>query len=141
VFDGRREFGCDGNSSVTAGTAATASQQQGQQQAGAADDSHVLMGVTSQARVGLLTLFEWYRYVEVSGWLPLLFLCACYMGSCSTRSHHVAPYYLQGLQSPVLLGCSSTLCIDSARQALGLVYMSVLLQANCMFSILSCTVQ
>jgi hypothetical protein len=55
VFDGSRQFGCDGSSD-----------SHGTQQAGAAaEDSHVLMGVTSQARVGLLTLFEWYRYVEV----------------------------------------------------------------------------
>jgi hypothetical protein len=57
VFDGRRAFGCEDNSDSS-----DAQQQQGQHAAG---DSHVLMGVTSQARVGLLTLFEWYRYVEV----------------------------------------------------------------------------
>jgi hypothetical protein len=58
VFDGRRQFGCEDGSD-------SSSTQQG---AASAADSHVLMGVTSQARVGLLTLFEWYRYVEVRHW-------------------------------------------------------------------------
>uniref|UniRef100_A0A383VRI7 Deubiquitinating enzyme MINDY-3/4 conserved domain-containing protein n=1 Tax=Tetradesmus obliquus TaxID=3088 RepID=A0A383VRI7_TETOB len=61
VFDGRREFGADDSSASTGAAAGDDQQQAG----AAAEGGHVLMGVTSQARVGLLTLFEWYRYVEV----------------------------------------------------------------------------
>jgi hypothetical protein len=49
VFDGRQTFG---ESAAAAG-------------AGAAEGELVIKGVEQQARVGLLTLFEWYRYVEV----------------------------------------------------------------------------
>lgn len=65
VFDGRREFGADDSSASTGAAAGDDQQQAG----AAAEGGHVLMGVTSQARVGLLTLFEWYRYVEVSSGL------------------------------------------------------------------------
>lgn len=51
VFDGKRQFGA-----IDSSTAAADAAEEG---------GEVLRGVTCQARVGLLTLFEWYRYVEV----------------------------------------------------------------------------
>lgn len=56
VFDGCQQFGeAPSDVSASAGVAA----------AGADGDQLVLRGVEKRARVGLLTLFEWYRYVTV----------------------------------------------------------------------------
>jgi hypothetical protein len=57
VFDGCQQFGeAASDVSTPAGAAAAV----------AADgDQLVLRGVEKRARVGLLTLFEWYRYVTV----------------------------------------------------------------------------
>jgi hypothetical protein len=56
VFDGCQQFG-EAASAVSASAGAAA--------AGADGDQLVLRGVEQRARVGLLTLFEWYRYVTV----------------------------------------------------------------------------
>lgn len=75
VFDGRQQL--EGSSSSNSSSQAPA----GTTTAAAADDNPVLKGVAGQARVGLLTLFEWYGYVDVgqnlkSPRLPVWMVCS-----------------------------------------------------------------
>jgi hypothetical protein len=73
VFDGSQTFGESAASPAGAFSAPPA--------AAAAKCELVIKGVEQQARVGLLTLFEWYRYVEVgenlkSPRLPVWVVCS-----------------------------------------------------------------
>jgi hypothetical protein len=110
VFDGARRLTQDGEVPVADAAPAALAQA----------DALVLRGVAARARVGLLTLYEWYRYVEVGQHLkaprlPVWVVCseshftvvAAGPGGSATQQLPLQLVYFDGFanqETPIVLG-------------------------------------